>query len=160
PRAPEHGLWWKVWLVLKVVQARLRFAAIITAIGLVIFYWDTLRAHYEKWTRPAAEQAAAGGTAEYFCPMHPTIVRDNHRERCPIRVMRLSRRKKGEGVEEALPAGIASRVQLSPYRVVLAGVQTWDVSYQRLSKEITTVGFVEFDERRLARIAARVTGKS
>src|SRR5262249_17235610 len=64
------------------------------------------------------------------------------------------------GQEEPLPPGVVSRVQLSPYRVALAGVQTWEVSYQRLAKPIETVGSVEFDERKLARIAARVSGRS
>jgi Cu(I)/Ag(I) efflux system membrane fusion protein len=44
--------------------------------------------------------------------------------------------------------------------VALAGLQTWEVGYQPLARAIRTVGFVEFDERRLARITARVTGKS
>ena len=56
--------------------------------------------------------------------MHPSIVRDNPKDKCPICFMPLSKRKKGEaGEAEPLPAGIVSRVQLSPYRVVLAGVQ-------------------------------------
>ena len=44
--------------------------------------------------------------------------------------------------------------------MALAGVQTVEVDYQPLFKEITTVGFVEFDERKLARITARPSGKS
>jgi Cu(I)/Ag(I) efflux system membrane fusion protein len=74
--------------------------------------------------------------------------------------MPLSKRKKGEGHETALPPGVVSRVQLSPYRVALAGIQTAEIGYEPLTKDITAVGFVEFDERRLARITARATGKS
>lgn len=161
---PKHGFWRKLWFWLKfsiwVKTARLRFIAILALIGGVIAYWDTLRAYYEKWTRPATAAQAAASDTEYFCPMHPQIVRDRPNEKCPLCFMPLSRRKKGTGQAEALPPGIVSRVQLSPYRMVLAGVQTWDVGYQRLTKEITTVGFVEFDERKLARIAARVSGRS
>ena len=51
-------------------------------------------------------------------------------------------------------------MQLSPYRVATAGIQTTEIKYQPLAKEITTVGFVEFDERKLARITVRATGKS
>src|SRR4029077_5682012 len=93
--------------------------------------------------------------------MHPTIVRD-HPDKCPICGMPLSKRKKGEAAEadEALPPGGTSRVQLTPYRVALAGIQTVAVDYQPLAREITTVGSVEFDERKLARISARLTGKS
>lgn len=154
---PTPGFWRNAWLVLKTVQARLRFIAILAAIGLVITYWDTLRAYYEKLTRPPAAAPVAEPDTEYFCPMHPAIVRDNPKEKCPICFMPLSKRKKG--TEEPLPPGTISRVQLSPYRIVLAGVQTSAVDYRRLSKEISTVGFVEFDERRLAHIAARVKGR-
>jgi len=41
-----------------------------------------------------------------------------------------------------------------------AGIQTVEIECQPLSKEITTVGFVEFDERKLTRITVRATGKS
>ena len=44
--------------------------------------------------------------------------------------------------------------------MAVAGIETAEVGYQPLTKEIHAVGFVEFDERKLARITARVTGKS
>jgi membrane fusion protein, copper/silver efflux system len=157
---PMGRLWWWIKFTLYVKTARLRFIAVLLAIGAVIACWDTLRAYYEKFTRPGAESAVAASGFEFSCPMHPAVVRD-HPDKCPICGMPLSKRKKGEaGDEEPLPAGVVSRVQLSPYRIALAGVQTWDVKYQALAKEIRAVGFVEFDERRLARITARVTGKS
>jgi Cu(I)/Ag(I) efflux system membrane fusion protein len=159
---PRYGFWHNLWQVAKTVQARLRFIVLLAAVGGVLLYWDTLLVHYEKWTRPLlGEAAAAGADTEFWCPMHPTIVRD-HPDKCPICGMPLSKRKKGEGKEatEALPPGVVSRVQLTPYRVALAGVETVAIDYQPLSKEINAVGFVEFDERRLARISARVTGKS
>jgi multidrug efflux pump subunit AcrA (membrane-fusion protein) len=166
-RAPAHygrlrKIWWWFDFLVLVKLARLRFLAILALIGATIMYWDTLMAHYERWTRPLAGQAAvASADTEFWCPMHPTIVRD-HPDKCPICGMPLSKRKKGEEVdaEEALPPGVVSRVQLTPYKVVNAGVQTVEVSYQPLTKEITTVGFVEYDERKLARITARPTGKS
>jgi Cu(I)/Ag(I) efflux system membrane fusion protein len=151
----------KLWWILKTVQARLRFLVILLAIGGVISHWDTLNAYYEKWMRVReSDHDHAGGDTEYFCPMHPQIVRDNPKEKCPICFMPLSKRHKGERQAVALPAGTVSRVQLTPYRVVLAGVQTTEVTYQPLSKEITTFGTVEFDERKLARIAARLGGRS
>ena len=72
--------------------------------------------------------------------------------------MPLSKRKKGERTTKPLPAGVVNRVQLSPYRVVLAGVQTWRVDYQPLTKEITAVGYVEFNERGVKNVSARVNG--
>jgi membrane fusion protein, copper/silver efflux system len=158
----DHRFWWKAWLFFGVVQARLRFILILAAVGGTILYWSTLQAYYEKWTRPIfGEAAAASSDSEFWCPMHPTIVRD-HPDKCPICGMPLSKRKKGDATEanEALPPGVTSRVQLTPYRVALAGIQTVAVDYQPLSREITTVGSVEFDERKLARISARLPGKS
>ena len=139
--------------------ARLRFVAILGAIGLVIVKWDLLTAHYERWTRGPGGGGHAASDVEFFCPMHPQIVRDTNKDKCPICFMPLSRRKKGEGEDVPLPAGVVSRVQLSPYRVVLAGVKTTPVSYLPLSKVLTTVGTVEFDERGLKHVAARVKGR-
>jgi Cu(I)/Ag(I) efflux system membrane fusion protein len=152
---PEHGFWWKCWLVLKTIQARLRFILILVAVGALIGYWDTINGYYEKWTRHADAAEAAGSDTEYFCPMHPYIVRDSPKEKCPICHMDLAKRKKGAATSEPLAPGTVSRVQLSPYRVVLAGVQTWEVGYQPLAKEITTFGSVEFNETTQAHIATR-----
>lgn len=157
---PWGRLWWwlKFWLYAK--TARLRFIAVLVAVGGVIAYWDTLNAYYEKWTRPASAHAEAAPDLEFWCPMHPTVIRD-HPDKCPICAMPLSKRKKGDkSEEEPLPPGVISRVQLSPYRIALAGIETAEVQYRPLMKEIRTIGFVEFDERRLTRITARVTGKS
>jgi membrane fusion protein, copper/silver efflux system len=148
----------RFWL--RVNIARLRFLAILLAVGAAIAYWDTLKAYYEKWTRPAPAQASAAPDVEFYCSMHPTVVRD-HPDKCPICGMPLSQRKKGEaGADEPLPPGVVSRVQVTPYRVAAAGVRTTEVAYQPLAKEISTVGFVEFDERKLARIAVRLGGRS
>src|SRR6478752_4479514 len=122
-------MWWWFDFIILVKLARLRFVAVLVVIGVIITQWDLLIAYYDKWTRPLSSTVAAeGGDFEWFCPMHPSIVRDNPKDKCPICFMPLSKRKKGEaGQAEPLPAGIGSRVQLSPYRVVLAGVSTWRV---------------------------------
>jgi Cu(I)/Ag(I) efflux system membrane fusion protein len=158
--SPLRKLWWWFDFLILVKLARLRFIGVLVAIGAVIAYWDTLHAYYDKWTRHAPEQAAAAADVEWWCPMHPTIVRDAP-DKCPICGMPLSKRKKGEHAsEEPLPPGVVSRVQLTPYRVALAGIQTAEIGYQPLAREITTVGTVEFDERKLARIPVRLPGKS
>src|SRR5258708_6880180 len=73
-KLPHNGFWWNLWLILKVVQARLRFVAILLGIGGLIAYWDTLSAYYDKWTRPSGDADAVSTDVEYFCPMHPFIV--------------------------------------------------------------------------------------
>lgn len=154
-------IWWWFDFLILVKLARLRFVAILLAIGLVIVYWDTLVAHYEKWTRPTNAAQASEPDVEYFCPMHPQVVTADPKAKCPICSMNLSKRKKGgEAPGEALPAGVVNRVQLSPYRVVAAGIRTYEVNYQPLIKRIEATGSVEFDERRLRRISAKVNGKS
>jgi Cu(I)/Ag(I) efflux system membrane fusion protein len=54
--------------------------------------------------------------------------------------MSLVRREKGTPVP--LPDGVVARMQLSPYRVQLAGIRTAEVQYLRLLREITLVGTV------------------
>ena len=151
--------WWWFDFIILVKLARLRFVAVLLAIGAGITQWDTLVAHYEKWTRPTDVAAHVAGDFEWFCPMHPSVVRENGKEKCPVCFMPLSKRKKGEATDAALPAGVVSRVQLSPYRVVLAGVQTWSVDYVPLTKQITAVGYVDFNERGYKNVSARVKGR-
>lgn len=151
--------WWWFDFVILVKLARLRFIAILAAIGIVITQWDTLVAWYEKATRPTTAVSAVASDTEFFCPMHPSVVRDNGKEKCPICFMPLSKRKKGEQSLEALPPGFVNRVQLSPYRVVLAGLQLWEITEVPLTKEIQAVGYVEFNERALKNVSARVKGR-
>jgi multidrug efflux pump subunit AcrA (membrane-fusion protein) len=156
PRDPASSFWKRVWLGLMILQARLRFFIILALIGGIALSWNSITTRWEKWTRPAA---TAHSDTEYYCPMHPQIIRDKPGEKCPICGMPLSERKKGETKSEELPPGVLSRVQLTRYREQLAGVETAEVNYRPLTKEIRTVGFVEFDERQLRRISARVKGR-
>jgi len=151
--------WWWFDFIILVKLARLRFIGILAVIGVIITQWDTLTAYYDKWTRPAGTVSAAASGFEYFCPMHPSIIRDNPKDKCPVCFMPLSKRKKGSGLTEALPDGIVNRVQLTPYRIVLAGVQTSPIEYQSLTKQLTAVGYVEFNEQGERTVAARVAGR-
>lgn len=151
--------WWWFDFIILVKLARLRFIAVLVLIGVIITQWDLLIAYYDRWTHDANSASAGAGAFEWFCPMHPSVIRDNGKEKCPVCFMPLSKRKKGETHSEALPAGIVNRVQLSPYRVVLAGVQTWRVDYQPLAKEIKAAGFIEFDERGQRTVSARIAGR-
>jgi membrane fusion protein, copper/silver efflux system len=151
--------WWWFDFIILVKLARLRFIAVLVLIGAIITQWDLLTAYYDKWTRPSDATAAAGADVEWFCPMHPSVVRDNGKEKCPVCFMPLSKRKKGEVSEEVLPSGVVNRLQLSPYRVVLAGVQTWNLDYVPVSKEIKAAGFVEFNERGQRTVSARIAGR-
>jgi Cu(I)/Ag(I) efflux system membrane fusion protein len=154
---PELTRWQKFRLVVKVVELRLRFVALVAVTGLVFAYWDAIWNYYEKYTRPRGEILAAASEHEFFCPMHPSVVQE-HSGNCPICGMPLSRRKKGE--KTTLPEGVVSRVQLAPFRVAQAGIRTAEATYVPLSESLTTVGSVSFDERRLARISSKLKGMS
>ncbi|HKB02705.1 MAG TPA: efflux RND transporter periplasmic adaptor subunit [Gemmataceae bacterium] len=153
-----HGFLGRAGFWVRFLFARLRFLIVLGLIGLAIVKWDYLVAAYEKHVRPADHDHAAGDV-EYFCPMHPTVVRDTNKEKCPICFMPLSRRMKGEPTDDTLPAGTVARVQLTPYKVVVAGVQAVPVGFHPLHKEITTVGTIEFDERTLRNVSARFKGR-
>src|SRR6476469_4872859 len=85
----------KVRLIVKVVELRLRFIALMAVTGLVFAYWDTLWNHYDKWMRPPREHVVEALGIEYFCPMHPQVIREEPGS-CPICGMPLARRTKGE----------------------------------------------------------------
>src|SRR5215208_7930417 len=97
---PSPSRWQKFRMIVKVVELRLRFIALMAATGLVFGYWDTIRNRYEKWARPTSAMQAAAPGVEFYCPMHPTVVRAEPGS-CPICGMPLSKRKKGEA--EVLP---------------------------------------------------------
>jgi Cu(I)/Ag(I) efflux system membrane fusion protein len=147
----------KFWLIVKVVEVRLRFVVLMAATGFVFASWDDLWNRYEKWMRPAGDWHLTGAVIEFFCPMHPHVVQEGP-GRCPICGMTLAKRKKGE--KGALPEGVLARVQLAPARVEQAGIRTAVVAYTSLSQSVTTVGYVAYDERRLATVASKVPGKT
>jgi Cu(I)/Ag(I) efflux system membrane fusion protein len=139
------------------VELRLRFIALMAATGWVFANWDTLGNRYDKWMRPAAETVAANSGVEHYCPMHPQVVQDDPGA-CPICGMPLARRKKGGPAN--LPEGVLSRVSLDPSRVGQAGIASVEVEYAPMTESFTTVGSVAFDERRMATIVSKATGKS
>src|SRR5690242_19918721 len=81
---PGLSFWGKAWwwfdFLILVKLARLRFIGILVLLGIVIVKWDTFTAYYERWTRPAPSGHAAASDIEYFCPMHPTVIRDNPKD--------------------------------------------------------------------------------
>jgi Cu(I)/Ag(I) efflux system membrane fusion protein len=152
----------KFRLVGLVILKRLRFIAILAAVGMFIGYWDTIKNYWDKWTpswRVAVREL--GPDEEFFCPMDLQVRRPGYEPngdvpKCPICGMKLSLHKKGE--KEELPPGVTGRVQLSPERIQLAGIKTVPVEYRPMVKQTQTVGYVTFDESRLSRVVSRVEG--
>ena len=144
--------------VTKVVLARLRFLAVFVIAGLVVGYWDDIKNHVDKWTRPDVppDMLAAHSDIEYYCAMHPQVIRTAPGD-CPICGMPLIKRKKGE--QQVLPADVMSRVQLSPQRVAMAGIATTLVESRELTRTIEAIGVVDYNESAFAQLSARVSGR-
>jgi membrane fusion protein, copper/silver efflux system len=148
------------FIVTKVALARLRFLAVFLAMALLVGYWDNIKNHIDKWTRPPANSAELlqpASDIEYYCAMHPNVIRTEPGH-CPICGMPLIKRKKGEKVE--LPPAVLSRIQLTPQRIALANIQTFTVEPRDLVREIRAVATLDYDETRVAQISSRVAGRA
>ncbi len=143
--------------VAKTLFVRLRFIFVFVAIGVIVGKWDWIMAVATK-AIGHREIVAPPGDFEWFCPMHPTIVRNDAKEKCPVCFMPLSKRKRGEKVE--LPAGVVARVTLTGTRVRQAGVGTEEIGYRNMVRELRTIGTIEWDERKYAHLSARIAGRA
>ena len=148
----------KMKTFLNILFVRLRFVLVFVVVGLVVGNWSRIMNLVDRYTRPGTGSDMVTGEFEWFCPMHPSVVRNDPNAKCPICGMPLSKRKKGEKAE--LPAGVLGRLQLSPYRIRQAGVATEEIGYKALTREIRTVGLMEWDERRYTDLSARIAGRA
>ncbi|HUQ69537.1 MAG TPA: heavy metal-binding domain-containing protein [Planctomycetaceae bacterium] len=117
---PSNG--WR--LLLRGLEVRLRFVIGLLILTGVMAGWPWLRGGWERLTarwHPHGVSAAVSGDTEFFCPMDPGVI-SAWPAICPICNMDLITRKKTDAV--LLPEGVLARMQLSPYRVQLAGVRT------------------------------------
>ncbi len=143
--------------VLRVILVRLRFLFVFVAIGAIVANWDRIMSLTDRWMRPAkTAEIAASSDTEWYCPMHPSVVR-NESAKCPTCGMQLSQRKRG--TKEALPEGVLSRLRLSPYRIRQAGAATEAIEYRPLVREVSAAGFIEYDERRITDLSTRIAGR-
>lgn len=147
-----------VWQVTKTIFVRLRFILMFVVVGLIVGNWALIMNVVDRLTRPAKAPDLVQGEFEWYCPMHPTVVRPDPSQNCPICGMPLSKRRKGEKVQ--MPPGVLAQLQLTPYRIRQAGLATEEVGYRTLVREIRTVGIIDWDERRYARLSSRVTGRA
>jgi hypothetical protein len=114
--------------------------------AFVVGRWDVIRNYWDKLTRPTLAESnadrAVSTDTEYFCPMDPGVVSD-WPGKCGICNMALVRRKRGEAL--ALPDGVVARMQISPYRLQLAGIQTSPATFRPLMRELESAGIVAND---------------
>lgn len=123
-----------------ILLARLRFLLLVGGLLGLIAGWPLLTNVWDKLTHSHPAGGAISADTEYWCPMCPGVVSD-WPTKCPVCQMTLVRRLKGEMTP--LPDGVVARVQLSPYRVQLAGIHTSAVEYRRLEHEVVVAGVLE-----------------
>jgi YHS domain-containing protein len=138
---PRARTWGHLLTAGQIALVRLRFILVLVGVLVLVGSWPVLRNYWDKLTRPAGTMpGAVSNDTEYWCPMCPGVVSD-WPGKCPVCNMALVQRKKGEAVP--LPGGVVARMQLSPYRVQLAGIRTTPVEYRALTVDVALAGFVE-----------------
>jgi membrane fusion protein, copper/silver efflux system len=142
---PRPG-WQRLRGALNLVQVRLRLPIVLVVAAIVVGQWEVIRNYWDRLTRlvPAESIAlrAVSSDTEYFCPMDPGIISD-WPSKCGVCNMALVRRKRGEAV--SLPGGVVARMQLSPYRIQLAGIQTAPATFRPLAREWESGGLVTIE---------------
>ena len=74
----------RFWTVLRILNVRLRFILLMVVVGLVAGNWDDIMNRYDRLRRPArASSLVRDRQVEYYCPMHPNVVRAEAAN-CPI----------------------------------------------------------------------------
>lgn len=130
--SPSQPAW---RMIVRAVEVRLRFLFVLGLLAAIMAGWPWLRAGWERlgglWHQ---DQHAAGvsGDSEFFCPMDPGVI-SAWPAICPICNMDLIARKKSDAV--ILPEGVVARMQLSPYRIQLAGIRTAPVETRQESAD-------------------------
>lgn len=161
--SPEHhkttheSLTGRIWAFVRIMNVRLRFIFLMVLVGVVAANWERIQNYYDRWTRPENRpETVQNREIEYYCPMHPNIVRGEPGN-CPICGMPLAKRAKTG--QKALAQGVLAQVQMSPQKVQMGRIATSPVEKRLLSREIRTVGIVEYDETQRAFIASRIKGR-
>jgi hypothetical protein len=138
--------WQRLRGVIRLVEVRLRLPIILIVAALVVGQWDLIRNYWDRLTRVVLPESialqAVSSDTEYFCPMDPGVISD-WPSKCGVCNMSLVRRKRGEAV--SLPDGVLARMQLSPNRIQLAGIQTAPASFRPLAIENEFAGPVTID---------------
>ena len=100
-----------------------------------------------------AEHALKHMSAEYRCPMHPDIVRDEP-GKCPVcgmDLVKVERQQVGTGTT-------GPEVRISPAVINNIGVRTTAARLGAPERRAATVGYVAFDERRMRQVQPRAEG--
>lgn len=152
----------------------------VLSFGMVLLISSLLLISCKKGEETAGKAQLTAGkettrkeTAEkeilyYTCGMHPSVrvTPENYEKgsnKCPICNMDLvpvyKEEKRMEGEDVMDHEEMESELRLSPRAQALAGVETEEIQYRSLFKDIYTVGQVDYDERNVASVAAWIPGR-
>ncbi len=142
----RRNRWLRLRRALKLIQVRLRLPLVLVTAALVVGRWDLIRNYWALITRGSRSESIAlqvtSTDTEYFCPMDPGVISD-WPSKCGVCNMVLVRRKRGEA--PSLPDGVVARMQLSPNRIQLAGIQTVPATFRALDREHESSGLVTLE---------------
>ena len=156
-QSPKPSFLRRIWWFIEILNVRLRFIFLMVLVGFVVGYWEDISNHIDRWRRPeTAPNLVAAQETEFYCPMHPNIIRSEPGN-CPICGMPLVKRAKSAQGE--LPEGVLAREQLTPLKMQMGRISSTPVEYRLLAREIRTVGIVAYDETRRRNLAARTKGR-
>ena len=139
----------------KAVPAIAVLLALLAA-GVVAFY-KVPAFHALLHPHPAGDNVAKNPT-EYTCPMHPFIVSDKPGV-CPICAMSLVPKESMAANLSDNAAASLGMVSMNPTQRLMANVATSKAEWREFALDTSAVGKVSWDERRIARVSARIGGR-
>ena len=139
-------------------MAVVRWVILAGAVAAAAFTMGAWLLDHRGSASPSGATGAQEAHTKYHCPMHPQIVSDQPGQ-CPICQMTLVPvdTTASRASAPSLVAGLAA-VEAPDDRLQAMGVRVEPVVRGRLGDTLSTVGRIEADERRLARVQARFAG--
>jgi Cu(I)/Ag(I) efflux system membrane fusion protein len=128
-------------------------ASILVLLGVSWFLLGDAAHQHEGAQAPDQSAKEEESDVEWTCAMHPSV-RMHEPGKCPICNMDLIPVSREQS---AGPGPLP--VELSERDRIMAGVATSRVSFLPLYKEIRAAGIVDYDEREVLSVAARVAGR-
>ena len=143
---------------------------ILLGLSLVLISWNKSEEQAGDSGIKSEQVATEKEVLYYTCGMHPSVRvspedYEKGNKNCPICNMGLVPVYKDqemagmEGMEPEALEKIEREIRLSPRAQALAQVKTEEIQYLPLFKEISTVGEIDYDERRVAYVAAWIPGR-
>jgi len=143
-------------------------ALIFLALGVAFI---SCRKAEEKVEAAVQQKESEKEILYYTCGMHPSVRvspedYEKGNKNCPICNMELIPVYKEEAATMEMEAGehiehkeMAPEIKLSPRAQILASVKTEGIQFRHLFKDISTVGQIDYDERKVAYVAAWIPGR-